>query len=425
MMQFRIFLHFLLWSLVFLQGLIQTLSLPSFSYKVGIPLSVILLFFTTKPNKRKRMPFFGYILIILIILIFSSLVNSISLFNFIYFVIYITLPYFYFVIVLNEPNEIVINRIKKIIFFYVLIQIPISIGGFIMLGQYEGNAGSLTNSAGSVSSIFPAVVTAYLFSLYLFNKKIKYLLLILGFFIFGLIGEKRAVTLFIPIVIFLVYSIPLIKQKKFFSTKSIKSLMTVLIFSGFAFYGAIRLNPTLNKEGKIGGSFDYEYFVNYSKQYNKVGRDDDDSEMQRLEGFMYFNSYMLNNSIINTVIGDGAGKLISSRYSKNTNANLMLEYYNVRYGGRMGYIWLLLQIGYLGVIVYLSMFISFFNKVWKKRKFSSNEVAFLVMTVIFFLDTLFYSKVFIRYFYIMGVYMFLFAIIMRENIFIKQKVANN
>ena len=119
MMQFRIFLHFLLWSLVFLQGLMQTLSLPSFLHKVGIPLSVILLFFTTTPNKSKRMPFFGYILIILIISIFSSLVNSISLFNFIYFVIYITLPYFYFVIVLNEPNEIVINRIKKIIFFYV------------------------------------------------------------------------------------------------------------------------------------------------------------------------------------------------------------------------------------------------------------------------------------------------------------------
>ena len=93
----------------------------------------------------------------------------------------------------------------------------------------------------------------------------------------------------------------------------------------------------------------------------------------------------------------------------------MLEYYDVRYGGRMGYIWLLLQIGYLGVIVYLSMFISFFNKVWKKRKFSSNEIAFLTMSVIFILDTLFYSKVFIYYFYIMGIYMFLLALIMRKN----------
>ena len=415
MMQFRMFLHFLLWSLVFLQGLMQTLSLPSFLNKIGIPLAVILLFFTTTPNKSKRMPFFGYIMIILIISMFSSFVNSISLFNCIYFVIYITLPYFYFVIVLNEPKELVINRIKKIIFFYVLIQIPISIVSFIRLGQYEGNAGTLTNSAGSVSAIFPAIVTAYLFSLYLYNKKVKHILIIFGFFLFGLIGEKRAVAIFIPVVIFLVYVIPLIKQKKVFSIKSISVVMTVLIFSGVAFYLSVRLNPTLNREGKIGGSFDYEYFVNYTKDYNEIGKHDDSSEMQRVEGFIYFNSLMLNNSIINTVIGEGAGKLISSKFSINTNANLMLEYYDVRYGGRMGYIWLLLQIGYLGVIVYLSMFISFFNKVWKKRKFSSNEIAFLTMSVIFILDTLFYSKVFIYYFYIMGIYMFLLALIMRKN----------
>ena len=399
-MQIRIFLHFILWSLVFLQGSIQVLSIPSVVYKVGIPITVILLLSITAPKKIKRMPYLGHIFLIFILSLFSFVINSISFFNFIYFILYVTLPYFYFVVALNEPNEKVIKQIKKIITFYVLLQIPVVIYSFVLYGQFEGNAGTLTNSAGSVSVIFPSIVTAYVFSLYIINKKVKYLIIILGFFLYGIIGEKRAVAIFLPIVIFLVYMLPFIKQRIYFNKKIVKVVLTVLVLSGFIFYWAIRLNPTLNKEGKIGGTFDYEYFVNYTEEYNRIGRDDRFSEMQRSEGFIHFFSYMLNNSKIHIIFGEGAGKLISSRYSKITDANLMLTHYNVRYGGRMGVIWMLLQIGFLGVAIYLSLFISYFKYVWKKRKFTSNDLTFLVLTVIFFLDTFFYSSVFIRYFYI-------------------------
>ncbi|MFY0631400.1 MAG: hypothetical protein JXR05_13525 [Flavobacteriaceae bacterium] len=413
-MQLRIFLHFILWTLVFLQGLIQTLQLPTFLYKVGIPAAVISLFIITNKKRKNQMPYFKYVLLILLISLLSFLINEIPLFNFIYFIMYLTLPYFYFIIILNERSDKLVKKIKSIVVIYILLQIPIGIINFILFGQYEGNAGTLTNNAGSVSAIFPAIISAYAFALFVMQRKIKYILVILGFFLFGLIGEKRAVTIFIPIVIFLVYLIPRIKQRKLFTAKTVSTFITIIILSGLAFYGAVRLNPTLNREGKIGGSFDYQFFVDYTKSYNEIGKHDDFSEMQRVEGFLYFNNYMLEAPTFVMLFGEGAGKLISSRYSKNTNANLMLEFYNVRYGGRMGFVWVLMQIGYLGVIVYLSMFVSFYKRVWRLKRFGANEIAFLVMSIILFLDTLFYSKVFIRYFYIIGVYMFLFALVIRN-----------
>ena len=131
-MQIRIFLHFILWSLVFLQGSIQVLSIPSVVYKVGIPITVILLLSITAPKKIKRMPYLGHIFLIFILSLFSFVINSISFFNFIYFILYVTLPYFYFVVALNEPNEKVIKQIKKIITFYVLLQIPVVIYSFVL-----------------------------------------------------------------------------------------------------------------------------------------------------------------------------------------------------------------------------------------------------------------------------------------------------
>jgi hypothetical protein len=318
-------------------------------------------------------------------------------------------------VVLNEKREKVFVSIKRIVIFFVLMQIPIGVYRFLIDGQFEGNAGSLTNTSGSVSTIFPAVVSSYVFSLYRETRKLKYLLVIAGMIIFGLIGEKRAVTLFIPIVVGLVYILPLIKSRKIISIKTLSSFLGILFFAGVSFYFAVRMNPTLNKEGKIGGSFDYEYFVEYSKDYNKVGKHEDKSEMQRVEGFLYFNNLMLSRDWVYMLFGDGAGKLVSSRYSVNTSENLMLEYYNVRYGGRMGYVWLMMQVGYFGLFVYLGFFLSVFRRTWNRPSWSWKDIALLTMTIVFFLDTLFYSQVFIRYFYIMGLYMILIVSTMKDR----------
>lgn len=409
----KLFLHFLFWSLTFLQGSIQYLQLPSFLYKVGMPLIVVVLFFLSSKQGIRIFPHLRYIVILFFIVLFSFLINSIPIFNFIYFLTYLFLPYFYFLIILNEPNNSLVKNIKKIIIAFVLLQIPMVIIGFILNGQHEANSGTLTNSDGSVATIFPSIISAYVFSLYIINKKIKYILIIIGFFLFGLIGEKRAITLFIPLVLLLVYIVPIIKGKTRVSIKTVFSFIMVMMLSGAAFYAAVRLNPSLNKEGKIGGSFDYQYFMDYAKHYNEIGRSEK-SEMQRLEGLLYFNDYMLNQPLGTLLFGEGAGKLISSRYSTNPDENLMLVYYNVRYGGRMGFIWLLLQIGYLGVLVFFSMILRFARIIWKNFKYKSEYIAFVIITFIFLLDLLFYSYVSVKYFYTMGLYMFLYALIYRD-----------
>lgn len=326
---------------------------------------------------------------------------------------FILSPYFYFLIIVNETDSSVIGKVKQYIISYVLLQIPVGIFRFITEGQHEGNAGTLTNDAGSISAILPAVVCAFLFSHYIFQKKNIYIILIICFILFGLIGEKRALFIFIPAVFLISYLIIFLKGKFHVNYSSIRMLSTIIVLVFLTFYSAIRLNPTLNPDDKIGGKFDIGYLIMYSQKYMS-SESKSFSEMRRMDSLIYFKTYMLNQSILTMLFGDGPGKLISSKYA-DSYSNLMLKHYHIRYGGRMGSIWILLQIGYCGLIVYVFMFVNFAKFVWKINNFDSKSLAFILMTIIFFIDIIFYSTVFIRYFFIMGTYMFLFAILYRNK----------
>jgi hypothetical protein len=407
----KTFGHYVYWSLIFFTGLIQFLGLPSGIYKVGIPLVAGLLFLYTFIQEAGRLvyPFVGWFLGFVFLSVTSSVINRIDSFSLIYFLIYTLLSYTYFVILVNERNIRLIKSVIAYLKILVLIQIPVVIVKYFVLGQSEkGGIGTLSINAGSVSTIFPVLVITVLICYFLFSEKMKYLLLIGGFCLFAIVGAKRAIIFFIPIVLVLSYFLFYKMNRMIFVRRVAQKLVLIALGGGVAFYVFVRTNPTLNPEHSIGGSFDTEYLTKYVTNYtSSAGKNME--EMRRKDGLFYFINYISSGTTDLFLWGDGAGKLIQSKY--NVHSGTMNEEYGVRYGGRMGFVWLLLQVGILGTLLYLLFYVRLYWYVSKRYLSHPIYLAFLVLTIIFFIDLVIYSDVFLRYEYLKGLYFVLLGMI--------------
>ena len=117
-MQSKIFLHFILWFLAFNQGIFQTFGIPTYTYKVGMPILLLALAVLTFYGKKIKLPFFIPILIFFLVCMFSYLLNRISFFNLIYFLLIVFSPILYFLILINEEKKNYLIELKKLLHFF-------------------------------------------------------------------------------------------------------------------------------------------------------------------------------------------------------------------------------------------------------------------------------------------------------------------
>jgi hypothetical protein len=411
----RLALHYLYWILIFMTGIFQLLGINSGIYKIGIPLvSGVLFIYTFMYNGNQlKYPFVWWFVGFIGIAGISSFINRIDTFSLLYFLVYTNLSYLYFIVLINENNILVISKVISFIKLLVFIQIPAILVKFILIGQSEqGGIGTLSINAGSVSAIFPLFIITILFSLYLFENKRKYLIYILCFCILGVIGSKRAILIFIPLVLIICGFLFVKLERGVYSGKFSSKILVACLMGAGIFYFTAKTNKTLNPEQSNWGSFDLNYITNYVGNYTSSGANDK-SEMRRKDGLIYFINYMLEADSQKMLLGDGAGKLIESQY--NTRTGSMKDEYGVRYGGRMAFIWLLLQVGILGTIVFLLFYLRLFSLVLKKYRSNPIDLSFLVLTIVFFIDAISYSDVFLRYEYLKGLYFVLLGLILLDH----------
>jgi len=408
-------IHGLYWLLVFTNGIVKLLNLPTAVYKIGIPLIVLIMFINVLSrnkslNIKMKYPFIKEVGLFFVISLFSKIYNGMDTISYLYFLIFTILSYLYFIVIVNEADREKNKKILKFISILFFIQIPAIFIKYLVLGQSEkGGIGTLSLEGGSISTIFPMFAIAILFSYYLFYKNKKYLTYIFLFTLFAVIGGKRAIIFFFPLTMFFASFLFIVLMKKRINyRKNIKVLLSVSIIAFLIIYIGVRLNPTLNPDKELFGSFDLNYVYNYVDVYTSQ-EDAQHFQMRRKAGLIYFSKYVWNNGIFQALFGEGPGRLVQSRYSDRSGK--MMDEFGVRYGGRMGYIWLLLQVGYFGVFLYLLLFKRMFSFVWKRFRPHPLYLAFLCLTTVFFIDSIIYSSIFLRYEYVKGVYFFIFALI--------------
>jgi hypothetical protein len=389
-------LHYLLFSLVFTQGLVEYFELPSYIYKVGVPLLIILMLGKKLLNNEvKKVPFSMFIGIFIIVSILSYLNSPTGLISLVYFVVYTTFPYLYFVVLVNSNEEEEFNGVSTYLTFLILFQIPVSFYKYLIMGQGEhGLIGTLSTKSGSLSTIFPLFAISFIFARFLFEQRKIYLLYILGFILMGIIGAKRAIGLYVPLIMVIIYIAYKIKEGSLLFLGTILNLFLVVISGLFFFYLTVRLNPTLNPDKRMWGRFDLQYVMEFSSKY--VTKSQSKQELQRIAALHYFTNYLIKKGSTELFIGEGSGKLVESKLKSQEGS--MLRQYGVRYGGRTSFIWLWMQTGIIGVGLYILLIISFLYYVFRNYNFTYISLGLIGCVVVYLFDFLTYSNTFLKEF---------------------------
>lgn len=406
-------------TIFFLKGYIEYFSLlPSLLNIVALGIIFVLFIVSLILNRNRKYIHILNILVMICVAIISGKLNGFSSYDIFYYLRTLFLPaYLYYLFLFNTNDSVRDFNYHLVIFFFAL-QIPASFVKLLVFGgpEIEDHIGTVSLYQGSMTTLIAGIGAAYSFSKYLHTRKNLYLLVILLFIMFSQIGGKRMVLFLIPcimIIQFFIYT----KQVKIKITRYLVLLPVIISFLMFLTYFIVRLNPSFNREEVVWGSFDLGYAMSFVFDYSV--RDLNQFDMSRNEALMYFLEYMSNQSVSTILFGHGAGLLLDYKFVESSGVT---ELFEVRYGGRMAFVWILLQTGLLGVVTFFGFLRAILKRVASYPVYGCDKLAFYGMFIVVLIDIIFYSMSSLHYFSIMGTLLGYAAFIERQNrsFFIKE-----
>lgn len=355
-------------------------------------------------QKNLIMPAWQWMLILFIISFISFLVNSVSPFSFLYFLRILFVPYIFLICVVNiKWNQKKIDTILKTIFFLYLVQLPAALVKLVLIGPAEVFIGTISIKGGSITTVLVMLASSYIVIRYIATRKKIFIILLVLFMAFGMIGLKRALIVYIPVIF--IFGALLYSWKRdgkigittFFKPILLKNIVLVSVGSVLVFYAVVRLNPTLNPEGLYGGSFDIDFVLNYMVDYNTRQNADPTIYTGRLKAPQYVWAAVSQNGFKSQLIGLGAGIITASRFVEGSN-DYLGEVLGLGYGARNGIWFLLLQVGIVGLLAYLG-FIFYLLRITGKQYNQIRDIYWRNLSlvsqltlIVYLFDTLTYSN---------------------------------
>lgn len=364
----RINYNSLLWGLLFIiaftAGSLEIFGIPAGLSNILREFVIIVLAVKTfkRKNVKYQFPGIKYLLLFAFVAIFSALINNLNPLLLVLFFRKYFLIILFFYTVINYPFSYKsFISLDKLIIGLSLAQILANIIKYFIVGVAEPIIGTMSILGGGFTAIFGLVGIAFSISYYLVSNKTKFILLAAGFLLFSLIGGKRAMFVFAPMIILVSF----FYYQKLFSKLNIKffkNIFLIGIFVILSVYAVVRLNPTLNPDKAIGGAFSWEYLIEYSDWYlneYEVGG----INQSRAQSPLLVWELLKKQSVPQLFFGLGAGQFIESSLNMNLSKysnylDFLVQEYNIGYGAQTGYLQLLLQVGILGVLFYLLFFIN-------------------------------------------------------------------
>lgn len=394
-------LIFLIFIVSFFKGLLGLFGLPSsisqliieFLIAIFIVYSLGIIIYKKKLLAPK-LGIFSLLILCVILSYLSSDTSKVELILFLrYFFIY---PLFFYSLMNIDLSHINKKRIFNLLLILCSIQILASVIKLILLGgPAEDIIGTMSLSEGSLATIMPLFPITFLVIKYLDENRKIYLIYILMFIGIGLMSLKMGILayvimLFIYLSYFISKPIFLIPNFKFLVNilKSIALVSIILVFF-------IKLNPRANPENEIGGSIDFDYLLQYTENYQTLDLDDGVDGNGRFDAPFVALNRLSSDGILTLAFGFGPGVIVKSSFAKFDNP--LLEKFNIGYGGRLGFVWLVMQIGLIGTIIYLLFHVSLFYDVFRRfygNSIEKRDIIYLLslgLLFIFFLDFFTYS----------------------------------
>lgn len=389
--------------LIFFDGLVNFISKDIYNlYRI------FLVFLTIYWLYRKNvLPIVNRYFITTIIFLFFTLVFLISAFiNKDYFSLtfsqyskFFILFALFLIFIKNRYNTSFKEKLTYLIYSVLTIQIFVSVVKFFIIGARESIVGTIGAQGGALATTLP--ILGFIF-LWIRNNGVftrKDWWFVIGLAFIGFVSQKRAIWFILPVVIGLfMFYIPKNRVPR-------KLILIIIIVIPFMFYAGVRLNKTLNKEHKVGGSFDLEYVYNYANNYMFGKESMRGGEIAYGRGsatILLFNKLISGENKAESWFGYGLRYMYTTTYDQFNRLGFALA----GKGSATGVFQGLITGGYIGIFAYILFAISIISKTKNKR-------LRLSLFLFFFWEYLFYTGIIFRS-NALGI-LFLYAVVFSER----------
>lgn len=410
--------------MVFFVGIADMFKLPSFIYNMILEALVLgLLIFTDSSANRRgrsfRVPGGRIFLLFTLIVFLSIYINKSDLFqSYLYYRFFLT-PYLFMLIILNiNISEEKILKLISFFEFIFLFQLIATVIKLLLLGRPEHPVGTIIITGGGVATYLPLIAAGFLLSRYFLYKKDKmYLLLLFSFPLIAFASQKRGTFIFMPVIFVLfVYFLGKFDMRARSLERKIRYYAVLGVAAFVLLIFGAKTTRTMNPERSTRGTFNFEYLVQSSIEYNTL---EGKYAMGRVASFRQVNKVMKEADPKNTLFGFGPATLKGA-----ARADGRFERFGVG-GTYPGISYQFIQIGVLGGLVWPLLYAYFVYCIirYLKRERDKYWISFgigsLVMIFLFFIDYFTYSVTFITTYAFTFTIATAFGLIMRRYFIIR------
>jgi hypothetical protein len=358
-------------------------------------------------TRKERFLLFSFLLFTVSFL-YSAFLNE-DYFNLIFsqYGKYVTPICFFFILrrqITKRPETIL--SLGNLFYNLLTIQIILSVAKIPTIGLQETVVGSVSFLGGGIATLLPVLgfILVWMSRQGEIKRRDWRYIILLIFIAFA--SVKRAIWFVMPLtIIIFTYYIP--RKLK------VNHILVVLPLIPLIFYAGVRLNPTLNKEGKVGGSFDLQYVLDYTQKYS-FGKSSENSSIQLGTGrggaTLLLITKLFNDQQLTTADYWGTG--LKGIYTTDYDQFEDKKYGINSKGSATGIFQTYIASGYIGVFLSILLIVAICTLIKEPR---IKHAIFLLM----FWDYFLYSGLILR---TQSLFILLFFIIVYTNLQYDQKL---
>lgn len=297
---------------------------------------------------------------------------------------YLMIFLFYFIFSQRISENSFHLKINYLFYHLIAVQIILSVLKIVLIGPMESVVGSLAFNGGAIASVIPILGFIFLWMYRQGKFKGNDLLFILGLILIGFVNYKRAIWFMLPV--FIMLCLFFVQKLKFKRYIILSALMIPMII-----YLGVRLNPTLNMEQKLWGSFDLNYAANYIRDYSFGDyniNEENNISTGRGGALNYLVTKVKNMDVKKN---DLFGRGLDIMYIEGPrNEKLFVKQYNINsIGSASGFFQSYVVTGFVGTVFILLFIFSLLAKV-KNLRFRA------ILTLLFLWEFFLYTGMMIR-----------------------------
>ncbi len=314
---------FLLTILFFFEGLFTFFGQITWDlYKISLPIFAIFILVIRRGviriSRRDQFVVSAFLLLSFSFFLSSYLNNDYLLLILNQYSKYL-LPFLSYFLVKAHANQFGnLDRMVNLIKDLLNLQIVLTIVKFFLLGIYEDVVGSISSQGGSAAAVLPILGFIFIWMNKSGRLKRKDWIYILMLLFIGVVSMKRAIWIIFPIfAVLLFYYVP----RRALSIRYLYLLPLILLL----FYIGVRLNPSLNKERDVWGSFDFSHTYEYIESYTFGEEKESSIHVGRGSATLWTLESIFSPNIRKSFTGNGLLHMYASNPGKPENPSSAIK----------------------------------------------------------------------------------------------------